>query len=179
MVILPHSLHVCLALIFFLSPAALLPVKNSHMLSILTIGTFGAHTGYRVMPQYVPGSVSYFIHFLLTLLKGQYVDGLRMPLVIQNRCPGGEVFGDKYNNEFTVVLRDWLVYFPFLIYHYLSLFPCYNQLVAFLQNTQPFIPSRYHTEHAILLKQYISMANPNSKEPTPSEHPCASELALG
>ncbi len=60
-------------------------------------------------------------------MQGQYVDGLRAPLVIH---PKKEVY--EYDEDFTVVLGDW-----------------------------------YHTEHDVLLKQFISTSNPTGIEPVP------------
>lgn len=59
--------------------------------------------------------------------QGQYVDGLRAPLVIHL-----EKEVHSYDEEFTVVLGDW-----------------------------------YHTEHSVLVKQFISIANPGGAEPVP------------
>ncbi|KAF9226367.1 Fet3 protein [Gyrodon lividus] len=59
--------------------------------------------------------------------SGQYVDGLRTPLILH---PSNETY--HYDEEFTVVLGDW-----------------------------------YHTEHAILLKDFINIANPGGAEPVP------------
>jgi FtsP/CotA-like multicopper oxidase with cupredoxin domain len=53
-------------------------------------------------------------------LQGQYVDGLRAPLLLH---PPTEVY--SYDEEFTVILGDW-----------------------------------YHTEHSVLLQQYVSRGNP-------------------
>ncbi|KAH7882384.1 Fet3 ferroxidase [Phlebopus sp. FC_14] len=58
---------------------------------------------------------------------GQYVDGLRTPLVLH---PTSEAY--QYDEEFTVILGDW-----------------------------------YHQEHAILLQQFINVANPSGAEPVP------------
>lgn len=60
-------------------------------------------------------------------LQGQYVDGLRAPVVIH---PTKEVH--TYDEEFTIVLGDW-----------------------------------YHDEHAVLLEQFINIANPGGAEPVP------------
>ncbi|KIJ14567.1 Ferroxidase [Paxillus involutus ATCC 200175] len=59
--------------------------------------------------------------------SGQYVDGLRTPLVLH---PSNETY--QYDEEFTVIIGDW-----------------------------------YHTEQAVLLKQFISIANPGGAEPVP------------
>lgn len=59
--------------------------------------------------------------------QGQYVDGLRAPLVLH---PQAEVY--VYDDEFTVVLGDW-----------------------------------YHSEHSVLAKHFISIANPRGAEPVP------------
>jgi FtsP/CotA-like multicopper oxidase with cupredoxin domain len=59
--------------------------------------------------------------------QGQYVDGLRAPLVLH---PPTEVH--SYDAEYTIVLGDW-----------------------------------YHTEHDVLIKQFISIANPGGAEPVP------------
>lgn len=67
---------------------------------------------------------TYWVH---SHTPGQYVDGLRGPLVIH---PPKEVY--KYDGEFTVVLGDW-----------------------------------YHTEHSVLIQQYISTSNPTGIEPVP------------
>ncbi|KAF9073368.1 ferroxidase [Rhodocollybia butyracea] len=58
---------------------------------------------------------------------GQYVDGLRAPLLLH---PPKEVY--SYDEEFTVILGDW-----------------------------------YHSEHSVLLQQFISRANPGGAEPVP------------
>ena len=60
-------------------------------------------------------------------LQGQYVDGLRAPVVIHP-----ETEAHSYDEEFTVVLGDW-----------------------------------YHTEHAELLSEFVSIANPGGAEPVP------------
>ena len=60
-------------------------------------------------------------------VQGQYVDGLRAPVVIH---PDQEAH--EYDEEFTVVLGDW-----------------------------------YHDQHADLLQQFISVANPGGAEPVP------------
>jgi len=44
---------------------------------------------------------TYWVH---AHFSGQYVDGLRAPVIL---APEREVFADKYNDEFTVVLGDW------------------------------------------------------------------------
>ncbi|KAI0634793.1 Fet3 protein [Trametes polyzona] len=67
---------------------------------------------------------TYWVH---AHASGQYVDGLRAPVVIH---PEKEVH--SYDEEFTVVLGDW-----------------------------------YHDQHADLLKQFISIANPGGAEPVP------------
>ncbi|KAF9456602.1 Fet3 protein [Collybia nuda] len=67
---------------------------------------------------------TYWVH---AHASGQYVDGLRAPLVIH---PPKEAH--TYDDEFTVVLGDW-----------------------------------YHDEHSVLLKQFISIANPGGAEPVP------------
>ena len=67
---------------------------------------------------------TYWIH---AHASGQYVDGLRAPLVLH---PEKEVF--TYDEEFTVVLGDW-----------------------------------YHDQHSVLIKQFISIANPGGAEPVP------------
>ncbi|GJE86451.1 multicopper oxidase FET3 [Phanerochaete sordida] len=67
---------------------------------------------------------TYWIH---SHAGGQYVDGLRAPVVIH---PPQEKH--SYDEEFTVVLGDW-----------------------------------YHDEHSVLLKQFISVANPGGAEPVP------------
>ncbi|KAF4616730.1 hypothetical protein D9613_008665 [Agrocybe pediades] len=67
---------------------------------------------------------TYWVH---AHASGQYVDGLRAPVVIH---PPKEVH--EYDEEFTIVLGDW-----------------------------------YHQEHAVLLKQFISIANPGGAEPVP------------
>ncbi|KAF9239309.1 Fet3 protein [Melanogaster broomeanus] len=59
--------------------------------------------------------------------SGQYVDGLRTPMVIH---PSNETY--QYDEEFTVVLGDW-----------------------------------YHSEHAVLLEHFMSIANPGGAEPVP------------
>ncbi|KAF5360236.1 hypothetical protein D9757_012888 [Collybiopsis confluens] len=58
---------------------------------------------------------------------GQYVDGLRAPLVLH---PPKEAY--TYDEEFTIILGDW-----------------------------------YHTEHSVLLEQFINIANPGGAEPVP------------
>jgi iron transport multicopper oxidase len=63
------------------------------------------------------------------LKQGQYVDGLRAPLVLHRQ---EEAYA--YDDEFTIVLGDW-----------------------------------YHDEHSVLLKQFISIANPGGAEPVPSK----------
>ncbi|EKM56526.1 uncharacterized protein PHACADRAFT_141262 [Phanerochaete carnosa HHB-10118-sp] len=68
---------------------------------------------------------TYWVH---SHAGGQYVDGLRAPVVIH---PPQEKY--QYDEEFTVVLGDW-----------------------------------YHDEHAVLLKQFISIANPGGAEPVPN-----------
>ncbi|KAF9003375.1 Fet3 protein [Cyathus striatus] len=67
---------------------------------------------------------TYWVH---SHAGGQYVDGLRAPVVIH---PPKEVH--VYDEEFTVILGDW-----------------------------------YHEEHAVLIKQFISIANPGGAEPVP------------
>lgn len=67
---------------------------------------------------------TYWVH---SHASGQYVDGLRAPVVIH---PPQEKH--QYDEEFTVVLGDW-----------------------------------YHDEHEVLLKQFISVANPGGAEPVP------------
>ncbi|KAG6872477.1 hypothetical protein C0995_009411 [Termitomyces sp. Mi166 len=67
---------------------------------------------------------TYWVH---AHASGQYVDGLRAPLVLH---PPKEAH--SYDEEFTVVLGDW-----------------------------------YHDEHSVLLKQFISIANPGGAEPVP------------
>ncbi|KAJ3506458.1 hypothetical protein NLJ89_g6860 [Agrocybe chaxingu] len=67
---------------------------------------------------------TYWVH---AHASGQYVDGLRAPVVIH---PPTEVH--SYDEEFTVILGDW-----------------------------------YHDEHNVLLKQFISIANPGGAEPVP------------
>ncbi|ESK96308.1 multicopper oxidase [Moniliophthora roreri MCA 2997] len=67
---------------------------------------------------------TYWVH---AHASGQYVDGLRAPVVIH---PTKEVH--TYDEEFTVVLSDW-----------------------------------YHTEHSVLLKDFISIKNPGGAEPVP------------
>ncbi|PPQ74774.1 hypothetical protein CVT24_003198 [Panaeolus cyanescens] len=67
---------------------------------------------------------TYWVH---AHASGQYVDGLRAPLVLH---PPKEVH--SYDEEFTVVLGDW-----------------------------------YHQEHRVLLKEFISVANPGGAEPVP------------
>ncbi|KAG5721430.1 Iron transport multicopper oxidase fio1 [Termitomyces sp. T112] len=67
---------------------------------------------------------TYWVH---AHASGQYVDGLRAPLVLH---PPKEVH--SYDEEFTVILGDW-----------------------------------YHDEHAVLLKQFINIANPGGAEPVP------------
>ncbi|GLB39058.1 putative ferroxidase [Lyophyllum shimeji] len=67
---------------------------------------------------------TYWVH---AHASGQYVDGLRAPLVLH---PPKEVH--SYDEEFTVILGDW-----------------------------------YHQEHAVLLKRFISIANPGGAEPVP------------
>ncbi|KAF9155690.1 hypothetical protein BG015_008921 [Linnemannia schmuckeri] len=59
--------------------------------------------------------------------RGQYVDGLRGPLIIHNT---NETY--KYDEEYTIALADW-----------------------------------YHTEHEIMLEQYLSIFNPSGAEPVP------------
>ncbi|RXW17297.1 hypothetical protein EST38_g8554 [Candolleomyces aberdarensis] len=61
--------------------------------------------------------------------SGQYVDGLRAPLLLH---PSREVH--TYDADFTVVLGDW-----------------------------------YHDEHAVLMKQFLSIANPGGAEPVPGK----------
>ncbi|KAF8156788.1 ferroxidase [Crassisporium funariophilum] len=67
---------------------------------------------------------TYWVH---AHASGQYVDGLRAPVVLH---PPKEVH--SYDDEFTVVLGDW-----------------------------------YHDEHPVLIKQFISIANPGGAEPVP------------
>ncbi|KAI0824829.1 Fet3 protein [Trametes gibbosa] len=67
---------------------------------------------------------TYWVH---AHASGQYVDGLRAPVVIHP-----EKEAHTYDEEFTVVLGDW-----------------------------------YHDQHADLLKQFISIANPGGAEPVP------------
>ncbi|TFK49373.1 Fet3 protein [Heliocybe sulcata] len=67
---------------------------------------------------------TYWIH---AHSKGQYVDGLRAPVVIH---PPQEAY--EYDDEYVIVLGDW-----------------------------------YHDEHAVLLKQFINIANPGGAEPVP------------
>ncbi|KAG6821107.1 hypothetical protein H0H93_006446 [Arthromyces matolae] len=67
---------------------------------------------------------TYWVH---AHASGQYVDGLRAPLVLH---PPKEVH--SYDEEFTVILGDW-----------------------------------YHDEHSVLIKQFISIANPGGAEPVP------------
>ncbi|KAJ4490893.1 Fet3 protein [Lentinula aciculospora] len=67
---------------------------------------------------------TYWVH---SHAGGQYVDGLRAPLVLH---PAQEVH--SYDEEFTVILGDW-----------------------------------YHTEHSVLLQQFINIANPGGAEPIP------------
>lgn len=62
-------------------------------------------------------------------IQGQYVDGLRAPLVIHSSA---EVY--SYDAEFTVVMSDW-----------------------------------YHNEHSVLLKRFLSVANPGGAEPIPGQ----------
>lgn len=59
--------------------------------------------------------------------SGQYVDGLRAPLILHP-----PVEAHSYDGDFTVILGDW-----------------------------------YHKEHPVLLKQFISIANPGGPEPVP------------
>ncbi|KAI0360410.1 Fet3 protein [Trametes cingulata] len=67
---------------------------------------------------------TYWVH---AHASGQYVDGLRAPVVIH---PPKEAHA--YDEEFTVILGDW-----------------------------------YHDQHADLLKQFVSIANPGGAEPVP------------
>ncbi|KAI0747068.1 Fet3 protein [Daedaleopsis nitida] len=67
---------------------------------------------------------TYWVH---AHASGQYVDGLRAPVVIHP-----EKEAHAYDEEFTVVLGDW-----------------------------------YHDEHATLLSQFVSLANPGGAEPVP------------
>ncbi|KZT28057.1 multicopper oxidase [Neolentinus lepideus HHB14362 ss-1] len=67
---------------------------------------------------------TYWIH---SHAMGQYVDGLRGPVVIH---PPEEVY--DVDDEWTIVLGDW-----------------------------------YHDEHSVLIKQFISIANPGGAEPVP------------
>ncbi|KAG6829746.1 hypothetical protein H0H92_003622 [Tricholoma furcatifolium] len=67
---------------------------------------------------------TYWVH---AHAQGQYVDGLRAPLVLH---PPTEVY--SYDEEFTVILGDW-----------------------------------YHEEHSVLIKEFISIANPGGAEPIP------------
>lgn len=62
--------------------------------------------------------------------QGEYVDGLRAPLVIH---PEAEVH--SYDEEFTVVIGDW-----------------------------------YHTEYPVLIKQFLSIADPAGAEPIPGKN---------
>ncbi|OCH87144.1 Fet3 protein [Obba rivulosa] len=59
--------------------------------------------------------------------QGQYVDGLRAPLILH---PEQEKY--SYDEEFTVIVGDW-----------------------------------YHQEHAVLLEQFVNIANPGGAEPIP------------
>ncbi|KAI0305242.1 Fet3 protein [Multifurca ochricompacta] len=68
---------------------------------------------------------TYWVH---AHASGQYVDGLRAPLVIH---PSKEVY--SYDAEYTIILGDW-----------------------------------YHKEHSVLLKRFISIANPGGAEPVPN-----------
>jgi len=61
------------------------------------------------------------------LIQGQYVDGLRAPLIIH---PPKALY--EYDEEFTIVIAEW-----------------------------------YHTEHDILIKQYLSPDNPKGLVPMP------------
>jgi len=60
--------------------------------------------------------------------NGQYVDGLRTPLIIQ---PEKQTY--TYDEEYTISIGDW-----------------------------------YHDSHSVLIKQFISIANPGGAEPIPS-----------
>ncbi|KAF9809804.1 hypothetical protein IEO21_07247 [Rhodonia placenta] len=68
---------------------------------------------------------TYWVHAHST---GQYVDGLRSPVIL--RPAGPERY--TYDEEFTIAMSDW-----------------------------------YHDQHATLLKQFISIANPGGGEPVP------------
>jgi FtsP/CotA-like multicopper oxidase with cupredoxin domain len=64
---------------------------------------------------------------LMLMIQGQYVDGLRTPLIIH---PPKALY--EYDEEFTIIIAEW-----------------------------------YHTEHDILIKQYISPDNPKGLVPMP------------
>ncbi|EPQ53867.1 ferroxidase [Gloeophyllum trabeum ATCC 11539] len=75
----------------------------------------------------INGSGQWGTYWVHAHAKGQYVDGLRAPVVIH---PPTEVY--DYDDEYTIVLGDW-----------------------------------YHDEQKVLLKQFISIANPGGAEPVP------------
>ena len=97
--------------------------------SLLTPPANGAPTGCTATHLYATFSSLFHRTEPDACLKGQYVDGLRAPLVLH---PPKEVA--EYDEEFTIILGDW-----------------------------------YHEEHAVLLKQFISIANPGGAEPVPSK----------
>jgi len=92
-------------------------------------GTYWVHSHSSVGPR----NVLFVLKVLNLLNQGQYVDGLRAPLIIH---PPKEVH--KYDEEFTVVITDW-----------------------------------YHTEHDVLVKQFISPSNPTELVPIPGLFPCS------
>ena len=61
-------------------------------------GTYWIHAHSSVGPHNVP----FVLKVLNLLTQGQYVDGLRTPLIVH---PPKEVH--KYDDEFTVVITDW------------------------------------------------------------------------
>ena len=104
-------------------------VVPSITLSLSTPPANGAPTGCTATHLYAIFSLLFHRTEPDAFLKGQYVDGLRAPLVLHPPKEAAE-----YDEEFTIILGDW-----------------------------------YHEEHAVLLKQFISIANPGGAEPVPSK----------
>ena len=96
-------------------------------------GTYWIHSHSSVSPH----NVRFALKIINPLNQGQYVDGLRAPLVIH--APK-EVH--KYDEEFTVVIADW-----------------------------------YHTEHDVLVKNFISPSNPTELIPIPGLFPRSFKFA--
>ena len=117
----PGSLMLCVVASLQTLPSTILSQSKSSI--------NGEHTGYILTPWY-DRPVGPLLS-LLTVFKGQYVDGLRSPIVVR---PPTEKY--TYDEEFTVVMGDW-----------------------------------YHQEHAVLMEQFISIANPGGAEPVPGSSP--------